>query len=110
MVDKQALQSVLNVPAPNPDDYMQTHSNGIQYVILVNRRWPEYLAEYEDEELAAIPYEFDNDKPLEGCKRHDVGWMKVAYGYAQIQATLDVHTVDHWRIQYRQPPEIGFQF
>ncbi|KAL4774451.1 hypothetical protein BDW60DRAFT_181244 [Aspergillus nidulans var. acristatus] len=47
MVDEEALQSVLSIPAP--DDPGQTYFNKTAYVILVNRKWPEYLAEYEDE-------------------------------------------------------------
>ncbi|KAL4744788.1 hypothetical protein BDW72DRAFT_199251 [Aspergillus terricola var. indicus] len=80
------------------------------YVILVNRKWPGYLAEYEDEELAAIPDPNDDKEPLEGCTRHDVGWMEVDYEYAQIQATLDMHTVDDGGSSTVGLRRLGFSF
>ncbi|KAL3431902.1 hypothetical protein BDV09DRAFT_137334 [Aspergillus tetrazonus] len=38
-------------------------------------------------------YPFDDEEPLDGYTRYNLGWMKVIYYYAQIQATPDMHTV-----------------
>ncbi|KAL4903352.1 hypothetical protein BDW74DRAFT_168904 [Aspergillus multicolor] len=109
MVDEEALQSVLSTSAPdNPTGHAEI--NKTAYVKLVNRKWPGYLAEYVDEELAEIPDEDDHQEPIEGCKLEDVGWMKVLYDYVQLDATLGMHSTDDWRVQYYRPPEVGFQF
>lgn len=79
MVDEEALQSVLDIPLEDVDDY-----NDTGFVILVNGRWePELLSEEELEGYTSPPPE-NNFEPVQGCTLEDVGWMKVCYDRAQI--------------------------
>lgn len=53
-------------------------------------------------------YPFDDEEPLDGYTRYNLGWMKVIYYYAQIQATPDMHTVMINGVLHCRPPEMGF--
>ncbi|KAL4935035.1 hypothetical protein BDV06DRAFT_229203 [Aspergillus oleicola] len=104
MADERAPNSVLDLPPPD-----SLRLNGTGHVILINRRWLEYLKDYEDEDekLAQIPDESDDQKPLEGCPLEDLGWIRVRYDCAQIDGTLGLREIDFWRIHYYCPPEVA---
>lgn len=105
MVDEEALQSVLNAPPP-----LGNLPNETGFVILINRGWvPEEL---DEDELAAYdsPPPEDDCEPLEGCTLEDVGWMRVRYDRAMMEASVFVRDNHDWRTQYMRPPEIGFRY
>ncbi|KAL4971363.1 hypothetical protein BDW66DRAFT_155730 [Aspergillus desertorum] len=77
MVDEEALRPVLSIPAPDDPVPGRPMLNKTTYVILANRKWPQYLAEFEDEKLAEISDEDNSQEPIEGCTLEDVGWMKL---------------------------------
>lgn len=79
MVDEEALQSVLDIPAEKLHDY-----NDTGFVVLINGRW---VPEMDPCELAEGE-EDDEYEPLYGCTLDDVGWIKISYDRAQTCSLL----------------------
>jgi hypothetical protein len=93
MVDQETLESVLRAP----DDDKDTG-----FVRLVQAGWaPEELDEDELRERNGAEPE---KEPLEGCTKHDVGWMNVRCRDVEVSF---VHMTDsnHWDIYYSRAPE-----
>ncbi|CAG8403738.1 unnamed protein product [Penicillium salamii] len=102
MVDEEALQSVLDIPTEDLEEY-----NATGFVILINGRWP---PDWDPEELAAGGGLDDGHEPVYGCTLDEVGWMKVRYDEAQIGASSRMTDDGGWGVEYRRPPVIGFHF
>ncbi|KAJ5139228.1 uncharacterized protein N7515_004076 [Penicillium bovifimosum] len=106
MVDEEALQSVLDIPTEDLEQY-----NTTGFVILINGRWsPEWDPEELAAELAAGGGLDDGHEPVYGCTLGEVGWMKVRYGQAQTGASSLMTPDGSWDLEYRRPPAIGFVF
>lgn len=92
MVDAEALNSVLR-EGSEPE----TLSDGF-----VNLIWKDWEPEPPRPNRRETP-----EEPIEGCTRHDVGWMRVAYqdvGVGMYYYLRDYN--DRYR-EYRRPPEVA---
>ncbi|KAJ5138649.1 uncharacterized protein N7515_003497 [Penicillium bovifimosum] len=106
MVDEEALQSVLDIPTEDLEEY-----NTTGFVILIDGRWsPELDPEELAAELAAGGGPDDGHGPVYGCTLGEVGWMKVEYAQAQTVSSALMTDDGDWDVAYRRPPAIGFDF
>ncbi|CAI7653923.1 unnamed protein product [Penicillium bialowiezense] len=96
MVDEEAMQSVLDIPAEDLDKY-----NTTAFVILINGRWPPL---FDAEELAARGRPDNDHEPVYGCTAEEAGWMKVRYEEAQIGVSSRMAQGGDWSMEYQRPP------
>ncbi|KAF2432499.1 hypothetical protein EJ08DRAFT_647955 [Tothia fuscella] len=95
-VDADALDSIIN-RAPQPPEY----DYGVGFVNLIQKDW--YMPEPGDEN---DPVD-EGEEPIEGCRRHDVGWMKVAIENLNPGIYTAFRDPAAWYVEYVRPPGIG---
>jgi hypothetical protein len=94
-IDAEALDSVVsNTPYPPDAGYFG-------YINLIQKDW-----EMADPNAGEDDPIDDEKEPIEGCRRFDVGWMKVATAYMIPEGYASFGTQGHCYIVYRRLPEI----